>query len=856
MTLPKLPEQYTLIRRLGDSALSEVFLIADESGHRFALKLLRLSISKDPRILERFRREAELLEDLRHPNLVQGYGTLEVDGRPGLLLEFIEGASLRDALDVGPLGWEQVARYGVQVSRALHRLHRNGVLHRDVKPHNVLLDPRRGAILADLGLVRREEDPELTRPGSALGSPAYMSPEQAKDPSGVSSQADVYSLGATLHHALSGQPPFRGKGVGEVIHRVLHMPPEKLPLTVPDPLVRVLDVAMAKDPDRRYPSVREFGSDLGRVLLGYSPKFVTGHSRRKHQIWGFTAAGILVLGSGLTWWWQVAHHPSLSEQERGTSRLNTAEVKVMPPPVKANQPSSPVAQPGGAVIAWLSSYHDSFHFAFSESRFRKAAQELVLFRRADLPSGVNHDFALAERAKFLSQADLLLRSRSNEILVETSLVIQELADRALANLEKGSFEGKRWTQESEVTLRSRVPLSLELPIFAGDESVTGLLRSYQLDLERRERQFWKQRAEDLIPAISLVVEDFLLLGDLSQAATKWKFVPDKLLEFSLEGHYYTQRLESLLQARLQLARWMEKYLGSTVVLSLLDEKVSGRVLLPKFSGGPWLLEDQAGRRWPVSVFQLNPEELPSDWGLSEDESAWLKGQLFWAQGKTSTAIWHYRDLASGTWRGLGDPWWWANRWETEINSALSEPMTVAENFGTQKPNSSPAEVSKLADEWHAMEEDIEQWIPEGMIRMKPAKNRLSVLWETPVAEPRWSPSFPFNSRKFQVAEWNLQWESTSAEPFPERVTIFSNIRIDAKDGELNLTVAGKKFSGFQIMKGVQQELRWNGSVLLLDGLEICPWRYPGRNRVSPRLSSSSRFQPISFEVEMSTRDSS
>ncbi|MFQ5750142.1 MAG: serine/threonine-protein kinase, partial [Planctomycetota bacterium] len=233
LNLAGLPQGFTGVRLLGRSPLSEVFLVADDRGRLLALKVLRESAARDPRIRERWRREAALLEEIHHPHLIRSHGELEIEGRPALLLEYIDGPSLRERLQGGPLRWEEAARIGIQVAQALGRLHRPGALHRDVKPHNVRLDPGRGAVLAALGLVRRREDPTLTAQGTALGSPAYMSPEQARDPTSVGPEADVYSLGATLHHALSGRPPFLGRGVGEVIHRVMHTDPEPLPEGIP-----------------------------------------------------------------------------------------------------------------------------------------------------------------------------------------------------------------------------------------------------------------------------------------------------------------------------------------------------------------------------------------------------------------------------------------------------------------------------------------------------------------------------------------------------------------------------------------------------------------------------------------------
>lgn len=299
MRIQGLPPGLTLVRQLGSSPLSEVFLVADDAGRLRALKVLRASAARDARIRQRWDREAQLLEEIRHPHLVRSHGALVIQGRPALLLEYVQGRSLRDRLKSGPLGWEEAARIGVQVGRALEVLHRHGALHRDVKPHNILLDAHRGAVLADLGLVRRREDPTLTAPGAALGSPAYMSPEQARDPHAVGPEADVYSLGATLHHALSGAPPFLGQGVGEVIHRVLHEEPEPLPATVPEALRGVVATALAKDPLARYARARDLARDLGRVLLGQEPRRVSRRVLRGRLVAFALSAGVLLAVGGV-----------------------------------------------------------------------------------------------------------------------------------------------------------------------------------------------------------------------------------------------------------------------------------------------------------------------------------------------------------------------------------------------------------------------------------------------------------------------------------------------------------------------------------------------------------------------------
>ena len=410
---PSLPPGYTAVKRLGSSPLSEVIQVVDDEGRRLALKILRGSAALDPRIRERWRREAQLLEEIQHPNLVGSHGAIEVEGRPALLLEFIEGETLRDRLRRGPLRWEEAARIGVQVSRALAKLHQAGALHRDVKPHNILLHVKRGAILADLGLVRRAEDPELTRHGAALGSPAYMSPEQSRDPSSVGPEADVYSLGATLHHALSSKPPFGGSGVGEVLHRVLHEEPEPLPEEVPEPLRRVLEVSMAKDPDQRYPGARYLAGDLGRVLLGYPPQLTTRHRARRRIRIGALAAGAIFLGSVGFWWVGSSPlSPAGGELQAAHPAENTEEAGSNPKP----------SQSTGRFWAWAGPRSEAITDALSAGEIRKAASLADAWTHESLPEGLDPSFsgrheALAERAR----GDV--RSKAEQLAAQAERVV-------------------------------------------------------------------------------------------------------------------------------------------------------------------------------------------------------------------------------------------------------------------------------------------------------------------------------------------------------------------------------------------------------------------------------------------------
>ena len=481
MNPPQLPPGFRLERLLGRSPLSEVFLVRSPDGKERALKVLRASACRDPRLLTRFEREAQLLEDLHHPNLVQGHGSIQVEGRPGLLLEYIDGPTLREAAQQGPLGWEQVARYGVQLARALDRLHRHGALHRDVKPHNVLIDAERGAVLADLGLVRRNEDPELTRHGAALGSPAYMSPEQARDPSGVGPEADVYSLGATLHHALSGAPPFLGKGVGEVIHRVLHMDPEPLPAAVPEPLERVLATALAKDPERRYARARDLAADLGRVLLGHAPRLYTAHRRRQRRQWavGLVTAPLLLWGVvelGSFWLQSPEETPTSSDATEATAPATSDRGRGQ----DASEGLGGIQAQRALYEGWAEESLRRTRRAYEEGAYRIAWQSLDLFEQRPLPRQADAGLFEQLRRSELVRQRARLEQRAAEVFVDVAEVLQAQSDRAREQIRAGDFGVELWRRETQAELDRRVPRAQQLPTPTRESNRAGHVLDHNL----------------------------------------------------------------------------------------------------------------------------------------------------------------------------------------------------------------------------------------------------------------------------------------------------------------------------------------------------------------------------------------
>ena len=262
---------YQLVERLAQGAFGAVFRAVDPQGQEVALKLLQVAKGS---ALERFQREAQCLIRLRHPNVVGAYDAGVDQGRPYLALELVEGEPL--SLRVhrqGPVSPAEAVRLGMKLASALAHVHEQGLVHRDVKPDNVLIDAQGEPRLTDFGLAHDVESvgsERLTRSGVCLGTPGYWPPEQAAgELAQLGPEADVYALGATLWALLVGLPPFEAASFNESVRRTLHHPPEPVSSRrdgVPPGLDAVILRCMAKDPARRYPDMRTLEAALETCL--------------------------------------------------------------------------------------------------------------------------------------------------------------------------------------------------------------------------------------------------------------------------------------------------------------------------------------------------------------------------------------------------------------------------------------------------------------------------------------------------------------------------------------------------------------------------------------------------------------
>src|SRR5262245_43972940 len=264
-------KRYVIRRKLGSGGMADVYLAEDqELGRRVALKLLNDRHAADDQFVERFRREAQSAAGLNHPNIVSIFDRGRAEGTYYIAMEFLDGRTLKELLvKNGPTPIPIAIDYARQILNALSFAHRHGIVHRDIKPHNVVVGPDGRVKVTDFGIARSQSS-QMTEAGSIVGTAQYLSPEQAKG-APVDPRSDLYSLGIVLYEMLTGKVPFAGEAPVEIAMKHLQAtpePPSSLRAEVSHELDAVVMRALAKDPDDRYDSADEMEADLGRVARG------------------------------------------------------------------------------------------------------------------------------------------------------------------------------------------------------------------------------------------------------------------------------------------------------------------------------------------------------------------------------------------------------------------------------------------------------------------------------------------------------------------------------------------------------------------------------------------------------------
>ncbi|MBA3365398.1 MAG: Stk1 family PASTA domain-containing Ser/Thr kinase [Actinobacteria bacterium] len=262
--------RYRVMRKLGAGGMADVYLAEDqELGRRVAIKILNDRHAADQQFVERFRREAKNAAGLSHPNIVSVYDRGESEGTYYIAMEYMDGRTLKELIVRDTLPVAVVIGYARQILAALRFAHRHGIVHRDIKPHNVLIGSEGRLKVTDFGIARAGAS-QMTEVGSIIGTAHYLSPEQARG-AAVDQRSDIYSLGVVLYELLTGVVPFAGDTPVEIAMKHLSSvpePPSRKRPDVPRELDKVVLRALAKDQAGRYGTAEEMDTDLARIERG------------------------------------------------------------------------------------------------------------------------------------------------------------------------------------------------------------------------------------------------------------------------------------------------------------------------------------------------------------------------------------------------------------------------------------------------------------------------------------------------------------------------------------------------------------------------------------------------------------
>ncbi|MDX1618828.1 MAG: serine/threonine-protein kinase, partial [Balneolaceae bacterium] len=291
---------YEIIEKLGEGGMGVVHLARDTKLKRYvALKFLPGYISTNSKERDRFRQEAQAAAGLNHPNIAQVYAIEETEEELFIVMEYVEGRELKDAIKEGSLEAEQKRETALQIAQGIRAAHRRGIVHRDIKSGNIMIDPEGRVKIMDFGLARVQGSAQITKTGTTIGTTAYMSPEQLAS-NDVDARSDIWSYGVVLYELFSGELPFQGVYEPAIMYAISEEDPaplSEIDPQIPGRLQTVIDRCLVKDRDRRYQSMDEVVEDLtGEDPIGELPAAPSTASRSSEHRFMADKASYLYVG--------------------------------------------------------------------------------------------------------------------------------------------------------------------------------------------------------------------------------------------------------------------------------------------------------------------------------------------------------------------------------------------------------------------------------------------------------------------------------------------------------------------------------------------------------------------------------
>jgi serine/threonine protein kinase/Tol biopolymer transport system component len=367
---------YQIVSTLGAGGMGEVFRARDVAlGREVAIKILPPGLASDPERLARFDREARVLAALNHPNICAIYGITDISGTPGLVLELVEGPTLRERLEgdargagkARRLGMKEAIAIGRDIARALEAAHEKGIIHRDLKPANIKITPDGVVKVLDFGLAKASADPERvglqasapmaceSQDGARLGTAAYMSPEQARGEP-VDKRTDIWAFGAVMYEMFSGRRAATGATVSETIAAVLESDPDwtAMPASVPPNIRRLVRRCLERDAKRRLKDIGDACLDLDDALTlsGEKDAIAGGQVRTSmsSRAWLWSLVAVVALGAAVFFSWPDDAAQAPAAPRRLIAELGTDASLVT---FQLGQDSAVILSPDGAVLAFI-----------------------------------------------------------------------------------------------------------------------------------------------------------------------------------------------------------------------------------------------------------------------------------------------------------------------------------------------------------------------------------------------------------------------------------------------------------------------------------------------------------------------